>query len=93
MEANLWKVKISITNKQEEKNKHLKCVTFLVEVKLKHLFSCFKVFLKVCFWQGSNLRPSACEVDMITTTLQKPVTYDKLNTLNQGMLFTTEKLT
>ena len=24
-----------------------------------------------CFWQGSNLRPSACEADVITTTLQK----------------------
>ena len=64
-------------NEQTEgKNKHLKCVTFLVEVKLKHLFSCFKVFLKVCFWQGSNLRPSACEADVITTTLQKPATLE-----------------
>ena len=53
------------------KNKHLECVTFFVEVKLKHLFSCFKVSIKVCFWQGSNLRPSACEADVITTTLQK----------------------
>ena len=26
---------------------------------------------KNCFWQGSNLRPSACEADVITTTLQK----------------------
>ena len=25
-----------------------------------------------CFWQGSNLRPSACKADVITTTLQKP---------------------
>ena len=25
-----------------------------------------------CLWQGSNLRPSACEADVITTTLQRP---------------------
>ena len=37
-------------------------------------------FLQICFWQGSNLRPSACEVDVITTTLQKPAIYYYLST-------------
>ena len=32
------------------------------------------------FWQGSNLRPSACKADVITATLQKPFIYkDVLN--------------
>ena len=31
---------------------------------------------KTCFWQGSNLRPSACEADVITTTLQKLCSVD-----------------
>ena len=28
---------------------------------------------KACFRQDSNLRPSACEADVITTTLRKPI--------------------
>ena len=34
---------------------------------------------KNCFWQGSNLRPSACKADVITTTLQKRDENHRLN--------------